>query len=328
MPEVLVAVLASGDGWHVQDLRRAARDLGHQAHTVSFRHFQSWIAFHHSDCAQSPTYTRIGPPFSRSPCTSAARVPSDGQATASATSLVSRSIDLLQIDRLVVRTMPAGSLEQVIFRMDVLHRLESTGIRILNRPRALETAVDKYLSCHRLERAGLRVPPTVTCENADAALEAFERFDRDVVVKPIFGSEGRGITRVTDADVAYRVFKTLEQLGAVLYLQRFVPHHGYDLRAFVLGDRVLAAMRRRHESDWRTNIARGAKGEPYHPSEAEVEIAIRAAGAVGADVAGVDLLHGLDGHTHVLEVNAVPGWRALATVTGVDVAREVLRFVE
>jgi ribosomal protein S6--L-glutamate ligase len=149
-----------------------------------------------------------------------------------------------------------------------------------------------------------------------------------VVAKPLFGSEGKGITRVTDVDVAYRVFKTFERLGAVLYLQRFVEHDGCDLRAFVLGDRVLAAMRRRHKSDWRTNVARGAQTERVTLSPAEVELALRASRAVGAPIAGVDLLPGRDGTTYVLEVNAVPGWRALAKTTNMDVASELLRFIE
>ena len=133
---------------------------------------------------------------------------------------------------------------------------------------------------------------------------------------------------MTDGDVAYRVFKTLERLGAILYLQRFVVHDGFDLRAFVLGDRVLAAMRRRHDSDWRTNIARGAQPVVHEPSALETDLAVRAAESIGAPIAGVDLLRGRDGRMYVLEVNAVPGWRALTKTTGVDIAVELLRFVE
>jgi ribosomal protein S6--L-glutamate ligase len=224
--------------------------------------------------------------------------------------------------------MPAGSLEQVVFRMDVLHRLVAAGVPVWNPPRALEAAVDKYLACCRLEAAGLPVPPTVVCENSDAALDAFAELGGDVVVKPIFGSEGKGITRVNDADVAHRVLRTLERIGSVLYLQKFIEHEGFDLRAFVLGERVLTAMRRLHDSDWRTNVARGAKAEPIELTAGQAELAVRAARAVGAPIAGVDLLPGRDGEMYVLEVNAVPGWRALSKVTGVDVASHLLHFVE
>jgi ribosomal protein S6--L-glutamate ligase len=296
---VRIAVLSSGDGWHVRDLARAASAERHELAAVSFKRFEAGVAIR---------------PFVRT-----ATAPRH---------LDSVSVDLSSADRVLVRTMPAGSLEQIIFRMDVLHRLVAGGVPVLNPPRALEAAIDKYLACYRMEAAGLPVPETVVCESAEDSIDAFERLGRDVVVKPLFGSEGKGITRVTDVDIAHRVFKTLEQVGAVLYLQRFVPHDGHDLRAFVLGDRVLAAMRRRHESDWRTNVARGATGEPVELTAVESDLAVRAAFAVGSPIAGVDLLHACDGRKYVLEVNAVPGWRTLSRVTGIDVASHVLRLVE
>jgi ribosomal protein S6--L-glutamate ligase len=230
-------------------------------------------------------------------------------------------------DGVLVRTMPPGSLEQVVFRMDVLHRLQARGVRVLNPPAAVETCVDKYLAAARLEAAGLRVPPTVACQHADAALEAFAALGGDVVVKPLFGSEGRGMVRVTDPDTAWRVFRALERLQSVLYLQRFVPHPGWDLRIFVIGGRALAAMRRRANGGWRTNVAQGGSAEVARLDAAQVELAVRAAAAVGAPVAGVDLLPGPAGEWYVIEVNAVPGWRALAPVSGVDVAAEVVRFL-
>ena len=234
---------------------------------------------------------------------------------------------LADCEAVLVRTMPPGSLEQVVFRMDVLHRLQARRVRVLNPPRAVETCVDKYLATARLEAAGLRVPPTVVCQDAEAALEAFGLLGGDVVVKPLFGSEGRGMVRVSDADVAWRTFRTLERLQAVLYLQRFIAHPGWDLRMFVLGGRVLAAMRRYAGSSWRTNIAQGGKAEPVRPAPEEERLALRAAAALGAPVAGVDLLAGPAGEWYVLEVNAVPGWRALAPVTGTDVAAAVVRFL-
>ncbi len=229
-------------------------------------------------------------------------------------------------DAVLVRTMPPGSLEQVVFRMDVLHRLQARGVRVLNPPAAVETCVDKYLASARLEAAGLRVPPTVVCQHADAALEAFAALGGDVVVKPLFGSEGRGMVRVADPELAWRTFRALERMQAILYLQQFIPHPGWDLRLFVLGGRVLAAMRRRGNGDWRTNVAQGGSAEPIRAGSAEEELALRAAAAVGAPAAGVDLLPGPGGAWYVLEVNAVPGWRALAPVAGVDVAAALVRF--
>jgi ribosomal protein S6--L-glutamate ligase len=234
---------------------------------------------------------------------------------------------LAGFDGVMVRTMPPGSLEQVVFRMDVLHRLQARGVAVLNPPAAVEACVDKYLASARLEAADLLVPPTAVCQHADGALEAFAALGGDVVVKPLFGSEGRGMVRVSDPETAWRVFRTLERVQAVLYLQQFVRHPGWDLRAFVVGGRILAAMRRHAREDWRTNVAQGGRAEPVCLRGAEEELALRTAAAVGAPVAGVDLLPGPDGELYVIEVNAVPGWRALAPVTGVDVAAELVRFL-
>jgi ribosomal protein S6--L-glutamate ligase len=234
---------------------------------------------------------------------------------------------LAGFEGVLVRTMPPGSLEQVVFRMDLLHRAHARGVAVLNPPRALETCVDKYLATAYLEAAGLRVPPTMACQNADAALEAYHTLGGAVVVKPLFGSEGRGMVRVSDPELAWRTFRTLERTQSVLYLQQFIRHPGWDLRVFVLGGRVLTAMRRYSNGDWRTNVAQGGSGEVVRVGVEEERLALRAAVAVGASVAGVDLLPGPDGEWYVIEVNAVPGWRALAPVTGVDVAAAVVEFL-
>ncbi len=235
---------------------------------------------------------------------------------------------LAAFDAVIVRTMPPGSLEQVVFRMDLLQRARARGQTILNPPAALEACVDKYLASARLEAAGLAVPATHVCQDADTALEAFRALGGDVVVKPLFGSEGRGMVRVSDPELAWRTFRTLERLQSVLYLQKFIAHPGWDLRVFLLGGNVLTAMRRYGSGDWRTNVAQGGTTQAVRPSPEEERTALAAAEAVGAVVAGVDLLLGPDGTRYVLEVNAVPGWRALAPTTGVDVALEMIRFLE
>jgi ribosomal protein S6--L-glutamate ligase len=236
--------------------------------------------------------------------------------------------ELSAAEAVIVRTMPPGSLEQVVFRMNLLARLEGRGVQVLNPPRAIECAVDKYLTTARLVDAGLPVPKTIVCENAEAAQLAFEQLGGDVVVKPVFGAEGRGILRVSDPDLALRTFRTLERIGAVLYLQEFIEHEGFDLRVMVLDGRVMAAMRRRSPHDFRTNVSRQAQAEPVEISDREREWALRASAAVGTRFAGVDLLYDRSGAGYVIEVNGVPGWRALARVTGCDVAREVVCSLE
>lgn len=236
------------------------------------------------------------------------------------------SHSLNDYDAILVRTMPSGSLEQVVFRMDTLLRLEAEGMPVFNPPRALELCIDKYLSTARLAAAGLPVPPTFVCQDAESAMAAFERLEGDVVVKPLFGSEGRGLMRIHDKELAWRTFRVIERTQSVLYLQKFIPHSGCDLRLFVLGDQVLTAMRR-YSNDWRTNVAQGAQAEPVSPSNHEMELALRASQALNVPIAGIDLLPGLDGTTYVLEANAVPGWRKLSKVSGIDVASEILQFI-
>ncbi|HJZ92445.1 MAG TPA: RimK family alpha-L-glutamate ligase [Gemmataceae bacterium] len=318
-----VALLSGGDGWHIRDLIRAANELGHVAEPVDFRRVATAVA-------TSPPGT-VGNALHGIPegahCPGALDPDSMGPVDGERPPERHGGRSLLEFDAVIVRTMPLGSLEQVVFRMDLLHALAARGIPVLNPPRALEVCVDKYLALVRLEAAGLRVPETVVCQTADDALAAFDRLGRDVVVKPLFGSEGRGMIRVTDPELAWRTMRAIERTQSVLYVQRFIPHPGWDLRAFVLNGRVLAAVRRTAGTDWRTNVAQGATAEPVTLTREQEALALRASEAVGTIAAGVDLLPGPAGDWYVIEVNAVPGWRALGPATGVDVAIEMIRAV-
>jgi tetrahydromethanopterin:alpha-L-glutamate ligase len=288
------AVLASPDSWYARDLTRAAGS-DHELAVLPFSEVSASVP-----CPLSPV-----------PCS---------------LSIHSGGRDLRQFDAVLVRTMPPGSLEQVVFRMDCLGRYEAAGGVVINPARAIEAAVDKFLTTAKLRAAGLLTPRTICCQTADDAMVAFEQLGGDVVLKPLFGSEGRGITRLNDDNLALRAFKMLTQLGAVLYLQEFISHEGHDIRLLLIGERVLA-MRRVNQLDWRTNISRGATAESFTPDDSLIELARRAAAAVGAPLAGVDVLPGKDGRLYTIEVNAVPGWKGLAKALRVDVARLVLDFV-
>jgi ribosomal protein S6--L-glutamate ligase len=285
-----VAVLASPNSWYFRDLHRAAKDR------------------HQLVCA---AFSRIS-------------VQLDGK---SACRVMSDTHCLSDQDAVLVRTMPPGSLEQVVFRMDTLGQLTATGVTVINPPRAVEAAVDKHLATAKLQAAGLPSPRTVTCQSLEDALAAFEVLGGDVVVKPLFGGEGRGIMRIEDEALALRVFGALVQLNAVIYLQEYVPHNGYDIRLLVIGDQVFA-VRRRNNQDWRTNVSRGAETEPLTVGQDLIDLALRAAAVIGAPVAGVDVLPDRSERPYVLEVNAVPGWRALSKTLGVDIASRLLDYVE
>ena len=146
------------------------------------------------------------------------------------------------------------------------------------------------------------------------------------MVKPLFGSEGRGIVRVSDFELARRTFRTLERLGAVLYVQRSIRTRATTFACSSWATASLGAFRRlAAEGDWRTNVALGGRPERCELGPKAERLALDAARAVGARMAGVDLVPDLDrDELVVLEVNAVPGWRALAHVTGIDVAEAIL----
>ena len=229
-------------------------------------------------------------------------------------------------DAILVRIIPRGSLEQVIFRVDALHWLEERGIAVVNSAVAIERTVDKFYTSALLEQAGLKTPRTVVAERLDVAMAAFAEMG-DVIVKPLFGSNGRGMVRVSDEEIAYRVFRALELERAVFYVQEALPHEGRDVRAFVVGDRVIAAAWRSADG-WRTNIARGARAEAAELPAAWATMSLAAARAVGAEHAGVDLLPTANGDVFVLEVNGIPGWRGLQGTTPLDIADAIVLHVE
>src|SRR5262249_25879973 len=211
---------------------------------------------------------------------------------------------------------------------DALHWIEQRGVVVMNSPRAIERSVDKFYATALLQDAGLPAPETVVCEGTAEAMTAVDAM-RDVVIKPLFGSMGHGLIRVSHPDLAFRVVRSLEQLRAVFYVQRAIDHEGRDIRVFVVGGRVLGAIERcASDGDWRTNVARGASVRTFSlPPEWE-ELALRAAATMGTDYAGVDLLPSRDGQVFVLEVNGIPGWQGLQQATGIDVASAIVQHLE
>jgi RimK family alpha-L-glutamate ligase len=236
--------------------------------------------------------------------------------------------DGVALDLVIVRGLPRGSLEQVIFRMDALHVLAEQGVRCVNSPRAIERTIDKSWAGAVLTLAGVPTPPTIVCERYDDAIQAFDELGGDVVVKPLFGAMGHGIVRVEDRDLAHRVFRALELERTVYYVQRTVAPAGRrDLRLLVVGGEIAGAMERETDS-WRANIARGARPRAVTLGDDERGLALAAAVALEADVAGVDLLIGPDGEAVVVEVNGIPGWQALQSVCERDLTQLVARACE
>lgn len=285
-PVLQLGLIGDPQGWHLADLARAARAHGHQVAAIPWTHLASQIE------AGAETLTPA-----------------------------------LATDRtaFVIRGMPRGGLEEIVFRMNAVARLERAGHLVVNPPRSLEIAIDKYLTTARLADEGLPVPDTAVAQEADGIQQAWERLGGDVVAKPLFGSGGKGLQRIrSQADL--RHFLAHHPQGSPAYLQTFVDHPEGDLRILLVGERAFGIRRRSH--DWRTNISLGGIAEPLTPCREMRDLAHRAARATGTEVVGVDLLPTADGRLLVLEVNAVPGWRAVAAACGIDIASEVIAYLE
>jgi RimK family alpha-L-glutamate ligase len=241
--------------------------------------------------------------------------------------LTSEGAPVVDADAVLARIIPAGTLEQIIFRVDALHWIEDRGGLVINSPRAVERCVDKFYTTALLEQAGLPVPETIVCERPNQAIDAVRAMG-DAIVKPIFGSLGHGMVRVTSPDVAMRVVEPLQQIGSIFYVQRTVDHGGRDVRVFVVGGRIVGAIERTAPAgEWRTNVSRGGSARSFDIPAQWRDLAVHAAAVVGADYAGVDLLPGRDGRVYVLEVNGIPGWKGLQDATGVDVAGAIVDHV-
>jgi tetrahydromethanopterin:alpha-L-glutamate ligase len=305
-----IGVLGSYSGYYMRELKRAANAWNENAtqntanpsvlvDTLSFESLSVWS----------------GPELYAKAC----RVTEDKR-----TSSAEEKVRLSDYDVVLVRSMPLGSIEQIVFRMNALHVVEQSGTVVLNKPRCLEICIDKWLTLDKMRMAGILTPRTVCCQGRDDALEAWHELGEDCIVKPIFGGEGRGLVRVTDREMAWRVFSTLSQMQAVIYVQEFLPNDGFDLRLLVLDDE-LYTVRRYGQGNWRANVSQGGKAERVDPTFEQADIAYKAARLVDGWMVGVDLIETLDGRNVLIEVNAVPGWKATGAACGLDLSERVIR---
>jgi len=235
-------------------------------------------------------------------------------------------IDILSsLSAILVRPIGRGSLDEIIFQMDGLHKLAREGMPIINPPAAIERAVDKYYTLALLNERGIPVPRTVVTENIREAMQAFRSFGGDAVIKPVFGSRGIGVARISDEDIAERVMRTLRFYKHVLYVQEFIGHGTRDIRTFVVGGKVVAGIFR-VSSSWKTNVSRGAVPKRFQVDPEVEALAVRASETLDCKIAGVDIMESERGLV-VHEVNSQPGWRGLQMTTDVRIADEIAAFV-
>ncbi len=227
-------------------------------------------------------------------------------------------------DAVLVRTIAAGTFEQVTLRLGILHALEALGVPVINDARAIERCVDKSMTSFLLHAAGVPTPPTLATEDEAAALRWLDRAHGERVQKPLFGSQGRGLVRFGAGEAP----PPPEAYAGVRYIQKFVGRRRdwRDFRVMVVGGHPVAAMLR-HGRSWITNVRRGARCESVALSDRLAAPSLAAAAAVGADYAGVDLIEDEHGGLFVLEVNSMPAWKGLQSVASRDIAGAIVEHV-
>jgi RimK family alpha-L-glutamate ligase len=234
-------------------------------------------------------------------------------------------------DAVLVRGIAGGTFEQVTKRLGVLHALRELGVPVYNDARAIERSVDKSMTSVLLHAAGIPTPPTWAMESAAQAQRLVMRESaagQALVLKPLFGSQGKGLQLVGSVDGVHHALPDLKQgYGALAYLQRFVPpltQPGFDWRVLVVGGRAVTAMRR-VSAHWVHNVAQGARCEPAMLDAPLARLAEDAAQALDMDYAGIDILPcGSTQTLQVIEVNGVAAWQGLQRVTAFNIARTLV----
>ncbi|WP_233856067.1 ATP-grasp domain-containing protein [Paraburkholderia sp. HD33-4] len=292
-PGVRIAIMTDETGWHTGRLKRAFRARGADARCVDL-----------ADCRIDTTWLPHG--------------------------LVIPGFGRTLPDAVFVRGIAGGTFEQVTLRLGILHALRESGVPVYNDARAIERSVDKSMTSFLLHRAGVPTPATWAGESAAFAQRVLMReaaAGRQVVLKPLFGSQGHGLRRLGARGGLLAPLPSLARYRQVAYLQRFVAGErpGFDWRVLVIGGKAVAAMRRSGGKGWIHNVAQGARCEPAELTVPLAQTAVRATAALGLDYAGVDLIPNPDPANPaalplVLEVNGVAAWRGLQSVVPLDVA--------
>ena len=224
-----------------------------------------------------------------------------------------------------VRGIAAGSLQQVITRLNVLHILTMQGTTVYNDAKAIERTVDKGMTSFLLKQQGVSTPATWVCESryhAHQIIEQHTENDNALVIKPLFGSQGQGVrllTKKTKFPLPGDMF-----VNGVYYLQTYIDtgHENHDFRVFVVNNQAVAAMQR-SGTGWLNNVAQGATCSAVQ-NEAINDLAIQAAKALNIDYCGVDIIRDKSGQLWVLEVNSIPAWKGLQSVTKTNIAQHLV----
>lgn len=226
-----------------------------------------------------------------------------------------------------VRGIAGGTLQQITTRLNVLHMLAMQGVCVVNAGKAVERTVDKAMTTFLLKQRNIPTPATWVCESRRQAHEIIQdQLDshHKLLIKPLFGSQGRGIRLLdSQSDLPLPMDALVD---GVFYLQRFIETGSlsHDYRVLVVGSEPVAAMRRNGQS-WLNNVAQGAQCSRMDDKDI-LGLAVKAAQALEIDYCGVDVIRDVHGRLHVLEVNSIPAWRGLQSVTNFNIAQKLADY--
>ena len=227
-----------------------------------------------------------------------------------------------------IRGIAGGSLQQVILRLDFLHALQLSGVKVYNSAKAIERTVDKAMTSFLLHQQGIASPNTWVCESRAQALAIVQQEIQDkqkIVIKPLFGSQGKGV-RILEVATPFPV-PMQEHVDGVYYLQQFIESsqnsRWHDTRVYFINNKAVAAMKRFGQT-WVNNVANGGRCEPVPATGEVVELAVQAAKILEMDYCGVDVITDAKGQHYVLEVNSIPAWQGLQSVVELDIAQAMV----
>lgn len=224
-----------------------------------------------------------------------------------------------------LRSLGPGTHEQINRRISFLEHLELSGAFVVNPVYAFRRARDKYATMYTLAKAGLTIPKTLITENALQAYR-FAKHSIQIINKPMIGSMGYGAMKFEDPDLAYNAFRLLERINQPIYVQEYLEKPRKDIRAFVIGNKVLAAIHRIAQlGQWKTNIAQGGRSEVLKLAPNLEKLAIKATKVLQLEYAGIDLVETKKGPL-IFEVNSSPSWQSLQQATGIDVAERLVKY--
>lgn len=287
-----IAILSNGPGnYSTRRLKEAAKLRGHEVKVIKYR-----------DCYAS--IEKSNPTVSY------------------------RGEDLGKFDAIIPRI--ASNMTR--YGTAIVRQLEMQGVYSLSSAIAIARSRDKLRSLQLLARAGVGIPKTVVSRNSTDIDDLIDKLGgTPVIIKLARGTHGNGVVLAESKKAAKSVLQALyltNEDGTNVLLQEYVKESaGTDIRAFVVGSRVVASMKRQSlDDDFRSNLHKGGEGVPVKLTEEERKMAVKAAKTMGLNVAGVDMMRS-DRGPLILEVNASPGF-GIEKVTGRDVAMPIIEYVE